>query len=151
MAAEIMQGATLAVDAAGGAPTDAIGDLVSMSGPGTTRTVIQIGSANSANSLNVQKAGRVTLGVWTFVVNLDPAVLETASETDIGLAYDQLQTISATINTTPYAWLITLIDGSTWAFTGFVSNFNIDGVDDGNLTASFSVAMQSKITGAVPP
>jgi hypothetical protein len=145
MAADvIMQGATLHVNAAGGAPTDLINNMVSMSGPSSSRTVIQIGDANSTLSANTTRAGRVTHGAWNFTFNLDPAVLIAPS--GVGLAYGNMQIVSATINATPYNWKVTTIDGTTFIFTGFVSAFTTDGADDGNITASFTVTMQSKIT-----
>jgi hypothetical protein len=150
MAADVItQGATLEVDITGAETTYlAVGNVVSWSGPNASRTAIQIGDANSAVSANAAKAGRVTQGSWNFVVNLDPAILATGSETNAGKAYKNMQILSSTINTTPYNWKLTTVDTTIITFDGFASNFSIDGADDGNITASFTVTMVTPMTVA---
>lgn len=149
MAADsISQGMILKVKKGSGGILAAIGGITNFSGPGASRTVIQIGANDSTNSTNVQKAGRTTRGAWNFTVNLDPA-----SSTQAREAYSQMQLASSGVNnsasaTDYYTWEITFDNGTTATFNGFVSDFNIDGADDDKVTATFSVTMQSDVTFA---
>lgn len=146
----ITQGSILKVKKGSGGTLAAIGSIVDFDGPNTSRTVIAIGAADSANSANIQKAGRETQGTFNFTVNLDPDDALQAQE-----VYGQLQLASALVNdstsvTDYFTWQVTLDDTTTMDWAGFVSNFNTSGADDGVVTATFSVALQSAVTFNTP-
>lgn len=118
-------GATLS-----GATTGAVGEIISVSGPGATATDIDI--TNFASTAKEFIGGLVDWGEMT-----------------IGVIYESTlaQTLDGRVSQTSEVWTFTFSNTDTFTFTGYIKGLGIENPMDDTVTQEITI----KLTGSVAP
>ena len=142
-AGAITQGMTLGYDVLGvTAFGPKLGAITDWSYGGETRTVIQLGSADSTGSVNDPKPGRRTRGAFTFTLEMDPDGVSFPLAMQVEIERD-----SATVIATTYSWQLAFSDvpASLATFDGFLTDFGFAGADDGKVTGTITIQLTSDL------
>lgn len=124
--AVVSLGTTLSIDIAGGTSWTVIAEVHEISGPGISRTIMDISNLSSGQ-FREKLGGLVNLGEITLGIRLIPNATANShftllQELSVGGSARTLAAINATRAAFKILWELGTTDCS-WSFKGFVSNF----------------------------
>ena len=130
---DIGYGTTLAYGESAGAEDNLVGEIYDINLPPITRAKVDFTNNDSPDETEELKPGLLQLGDVTFNMNL------TAE------SYSDLDSLArSTRATCQKAWLITLPDGSTQPFTGFVCGLTGAVPTKDRMTCAVTICVQTK-------
>jgi hypothetical protein len=133
MAAIDGHGAALVYGTAGGTPSTAFGEVVSIGGPNISRPMIETTHMGSTARKYIA-GGFYDLGTVDVEIQYDPG----------NTGHDAMT--SAILAGTEHSFKITWSDTSTASFDGFVESFNVTAEMEDRLTASLSIRVNGTLT-----
>ena len=138
-------GATQSTPPAYLAPSNAVGEILSLNLDGIKLNTIDV--SNLGSQFRTYAAGLIDSGTVSLEVNVDPD--DAQQVTVLG----QLDVTAATTRPALKSWLITFGNGvggsnpgATFAFIGFVTDYSVKGAIDSAVTASISIKISGSIT-----